>query len=327
MVNLLILTNTDVYEKDMTAFIESISFKKQTQTNITAIPDKNTSPITAAKKDGFAFTTTNFDDGWTSTVQEEWVEVNKGNIKVLIHYPRNETTFPADPEPLTNAVWNILVAPRYRTLKNYKTSYISSYNRPYLGMGYLTDNSSGKQVFVLLFRQGETGWLEIVTPDKNSFIQEFKFDPEAIRWDSETDLLKPLIKMAGYNKFAIAASDFKGSWSSDFTGLQQLYNVYTGNYAGMNMHQSNQTFQFDAGNTYNWKILVVSGMAGNAKFDQAKSAGKFTVLNNWQIHFSKIESSAITYNAFFSCIKGARLLHLLDAKSTGEPIYTVFGKQ
>ena len=326
MVNLLILTNTDAYEKDMTAFIESINLKKQTN-NKPVDSEKNTQPTTVAKKDGFAFTTTNFDDGWNSTVQEDWVEVTKGNLKVLIHFPRNETMFPSDPEPLTNAVWNILVAPRYSTLKNYKTAYISTYNRPYFGMGYLTDKATNKQVFVVLFRQGETGWLEFISPDKNSFIREFKFDPETIQWNSDIDLLKPLTKMAGYNKFAIAASDFTGSWSSDFTGLQQLYNVYTGNYAGMNIHQSNQTFKFGPGNTYNWEILVVSGMAGNAKFDNAKSAGKFTVLNNWQINFSKIESSAVTYNAFFSCIKGARLLHLLDAKSTGEPIYTIYGKK
>ena len=110
-----------------------------------------------------------------------------------------------------------------------------------------------------------------------------------IRWDSETDLLIPLTKMATYNKFAIGATDFNGTWTSDFTGLQHLYNTYTGNYVGMNMHQSSQTFQFGAGNTYNWKLLVVSGTAGNTKYVDVKSSGKFSVLNNWQISFSDIE--------------------------------------
>ncbi len=329
MVNLLVLTNTDIYEKDMTSFIESINFKKQNQSTNTSSSnnDNDPKPASVAKKNGFAFTTSNFDDGWTSTVQEDWVEVTKGNIKVLLHYPRQETMFPADPEPLTNAVWNILVAPKYSDLKNYKTAYISTYNRPYLGMGYLTENSSHKQVFVVLFRQGETGWLEIIAPDKNSFIQQYKFDPETIQWNSETDLLNPLVQMASYNKFAVAASDLKGTWTNDFTGLQHLYNTYTGNYAGMNINQSSQTFQFGAGNTYNWKIIVVNGMAGNAKFAQAKSAGKFTMVSNWQVHFSQIESSAKTYNAYFSCIKGARLLMLLDAQSPGSGMYTAFGKQ
>ncbi len=329
MVNILILTNTDAFEKDITAFLESVSFKKQSIANNKPVikPEKNTTPVPNAKKDGFTFSTTNFDDGWNSTVQEDWVEVTKGNVKVLIHYPKEGTIFPADPEPLTNAAWNILVAPRYSNLKNYKTSYISTYDRPYLGMGYATDNASGKQVFILLFRQGHTGWLEFVAPDKNSFIQQYKFDPEAIQWNSESDLLKPLVAMVNYNKFAIAASDFTGTWTSDFTGVQQLYNVYTGNYAGMNINQSNQTFKFGAGNSYNWEILVVNGMVGNMKYANVKSAGKFSVLNNWQVKFSDIEGKPKTYNAFFSCIKGARLLQLLDAQYPGNGMPTVFGRK
>ena len=329
MVNIIILTNTDVYEKDMTAFLESVSFKKQIpgpkKTPVTT--EKKIVPIVNAKNDGFSFTTSNFDDGWKSIVQEDWVEVTKGNIKVLLHFPKDGTIFPADPEPLTNAAWNILVAPRYNNLRKYKTAYISSYDRPYLGLGYATENSTQKEVFVVLFRQGSTGWLEIIAPDKNSFIQQYKFDPELIKWDSESDLLKPLVQMVNYNKFAVGASDFKGNWSSDFTGVQQLYNVYTGNYAGMNMNQSNETFQFGAGNTYNWKFLAVNGMVGTMKYAQEKSAGKFTVLNNWQVKFSDIEGKPVTYNAFFSCIKGARLLHLLNAQHPGSGIYTIFGKQ
>jgi hypothetical protein len=316
------ITNSDAYSTDIMKFLEEIELNKpETPSNANTIQQQ---PVGV---NGFQFNTTNFDDGWTSTVQVDWVEVVKGNIKVLIHYPREGTIFPADPEPLTNAAWNILVAPRYSSLKNYKTTYITTYNRPYLGMGTATDNASGKEVFIVLYRQGQTGWLEFVTNDKSTFIQQFKFDPETIRWDSETDLLKPMEKMVNYNKFAIAASDFTGTWTSDFTGVQQLYHVYTGNYAGMNIHQSNQEFVFGADNLYNWKLLVVNGMVGNMKYTEVKSSGKFSVPNNWQLHFSKIESGAKTYHAYWSCIKGARLLNLLDAKSPGSGIYDVYGKK
>jgi len=80
--------------------------------------------------------------------------------------------------------------------------------------------------------------------------------------------MNPLSAMKFRNKFAIATADFNGKWTSDFTGVQQLYQVYTGNYAGMNIHQSNQMFQFGAGNTYKWKLMVVSGMVGNTKYQQ-----------------------------------------------------------
>ncbi len=331
MVNAIVLTNTQAYEAATTAFLESISFKKPASASQppmgAAQTGQSSPPQPAARKSGFKFNTSNFDDGWTSTEQEDWVEAVKGQIKVLIHYPKAGTIFPADPEPLTNAAWDILVAPRYSSLKNYKTASITTYSRPYLGMGYATERASGKQVFVLLYRQGNSGWIEFVAPDKNSFIQQFKFDPETIKWDSESDLLKPLVQMVNYNKFAVDESDFNGTWTSDFTGVQQLYSVYTGNYAGMNINQSNEEFVFGAGNSYSWKLLVVSGMVGNTKYANVKSAGKFSVTNNWQIHFSNIETGPRTYNAHWSCIKGARLLHLLDAKSPGSGIYTVFGKK
>jgi hypothetical protein len=133
--------------------------------------------------------------------------------------------------------------------------------------------------------------------------------------------------MVFYNKFAVAASDFKGVWTSDFTGIQQLYNVYTGQSAGMNMHQSNQTFQFGAGNSYSWELVAVNGQVGALKFANVKSAGKFTVLNNWQIQFSNMEGKPKKYDVYFSCIKGARLLKMNDAVSPGSGIYTVFGKK
>lgn len=328
MVNLVIMTNSDTYQKEVTAFLESISLKKQIAVKKTSKPTEittvNPPPVTPVKE-GFAFTSTNFDDGWTSTVQENWVEVKKADIKVLIHYPREGTIFPADPDILTNAAWNILVAPRYSNLKNYKTSYISTYERPYLGMGNAIETSTGKNVFIVFFRQGQTGWIEFVTPDKNAFIRQFKFDPETIKWDSETSLMNPLANMTTYNRFAIAASDFNGKWTSDFTGIQQMYHVYSGQYAGMNINQSNEEFVFKPGNTYNWKLLVINGMAGNAKFAEVKSTGKLTVPNNWQIKFSMIETRARTYHAFWSCIKGARILNLLDADFPGSGIYTKYG--
>lgn len=317
----ILMSNTTAYGKTLDEFVASINLSKP---NETTANNKQTVPTVTASNTAFQFSTTNFDNGWTSTVQEDWVEVKKGNIKVLIHYPKEGTVFPADPEPLVNAAWNILVAPRYSNLRNYRTAYITTYNRPYLGMGYATEKSSGKDVFVLLFRQGE-GWIEFITPDKNTFIQEFKFDPETIKWDSDSDLMNPLANMKGYNKFAVAASDFKGKWTSDFTGVMQMYNVYTGNYAGMNIHQSSMIFDFKDGNAYYWKLLAVNGMVGNLKFDQVESTGTFSVPNNWQLKCSKIEKGPKLYYAFWSCIKGARILNLLDAASPGSGIYTQYG--
>lgn len=69
---------------------------------------------------------------------------------------------------------------------------------------------------------------------------------------------------------------------------------------------------------------MASGVVGNLKFDGAKSNGKFSVPSNWQVYFSEIELKAKTYNAYFSCIKNARILWFEDTSyPTG---YTGYGK-
>ena len=312
MVNILVLTNTEQFQAAIGDFLSSVDLPKvKAAVQPKAKPKaKPTQIAPTARKSSYKFSTTTFDDGWTSVEREDWVEVVKGKIKVLIHYPKKGTIFPADPEPLTNAAWDILVAPRYSDLKDYKTAFITAYNRPHLGMGYAVEKASGKQVFILLFWRGATGWLEFVAPDKNSFIQQFKFDPETIKWDSESDLLSPLIQMATYNKFAVAPSDLKGTWTNKYSGMLQYANIYTGADAGANTHASAENFVFGAGNTYKWDLAVASGMVGNLKFQSVKSSGQFSVPNGWQVKFSKIEGKPRTYNASFAAVKGARILWL-----------------
>ncbi len=118
--------------------------------------------------------------------------------------------------------------------------------------------------------------------------------------------------MLSRNKFAVAPADLTGKWTNNFTGMTQYVNAYTGTSAGADTHASNENFIFGAGNTYKWDLGVASGFVGNIKFQSVKSNGKFSVPNNWQIKFSDIEGKPKTYNAQFSCIKGARILWLND---------------
>jgi hypothetical protein len=134
----------------------------------------------------------------------------------------------------------------------------------------------------------------------------------------------PLANMNGYNRFAVAASDLYGKWTTSFSGMTQYVNVYTGADAGATSFSSAQSFQFSS-NTYHWELSSAGGVVGNLKFQGAKSDGKHSVPNNWQIYFSDLEGKPKTYNAYFSCIKGARMLWLEDTSyAIG---YTGFGKK
>ncbi|MBE2230315.1 MAG: hypothetical protein IAE96_06725 [Chitinophagaceae bacterium] len=296
---------------------------------------------------GYKFTSTKFDDGWTSSIQEDWVEVEKGRIRVLIHYPREGTIFPADPDVLSRAAWNILVAPRYSHLSNFKTSYVQDYNRPYFATGSLTENSSGKPVFVVLFRRSG-GWIEVVSPDKATFTTEFGFDPESIHhgyiseffasWlvvnsagqkvQADAVIFDKLDRMVNYNKFAVAAADLDntGKWNSGFSSNTFYTNYYTGASAGMSTYSSSVWFEFKAGQQYHWGVVMANSYGGTTSAVQAKSDGTFKSLNDWQLRFSDIEGKPKTYDAYFSAIKGGRVLWMNDAEYPGSGIYTGYSR-
>ena len=262
-------------------------------------------------RNGFAFTTSNFDDGWVATVQEDWVQVVKGNTRVLIHYPNKQADeyTPDLMEGLKNA-WNILVAPKYSSASNFEFKPIHSWESIEFAEADAVEKTTGKVVHVVLFKKNFSGgngkYLEFITANKKSFEQEFgPYHASSSGWEK-------MENMAGYNKFAVAATDLRGKWTNKFTGTTQYVNAVTGFDAGMTSHASVEKFQLGPGNDYKWEITVASGVVGNLKFQNAKSNGKFSMSGNWKVNFSDIEGKSRTYNAYFSCIKGLRILWLDD---------------
>ena len=249
MVNAMILTNTQAYEQEITAFLESFSFKKPAAE---VSPVKSAAPgKPSAAANGYGYATTNFDDGWTSTVQEDWVQVTKGNVKVLLHYPPDKIKAAnTDVDVMCAAAWNVLVKPRYSNIENYQiTPATLDQFKSYFAQANLTDNATGKKVFVALFKKGNSGWIEIIAADKNSFIQSFGVDISKIDYYADSIIWEPLLKLPNYNKFAVAASDLAGKWTNKFSGMTQYVNAYTGLDAGMDTHSSKENFEFGAGQT------------------------------------------------------------------------------
>ena len=329
--SIVILTNTGDYQAVIEKFIESVDLKKvEVSSPVNSQPAKeeikNQAPKPTAIVSSFAFTTTNFDNGWTSTVQEDWVHVVKGELEVLLHYPTSRIDVSSmDYKTISNNAWNTLVAPRYSNLNNFVLlSGTSDYEKPHFISADVTDNATGKKVYVALFKKGNSGWIEFITSDKNSFVRAFGLDISKVDYyNTESTAWDPLRKMADYNKFAVGAADLEGKWTNNFAGMTQYVNIYTGADAGASSHSSTESFHF-TGNTYHWELVSASGMVGNLKVQGTKSDGKHSLPNNWQIHFSDLEKKPKTYNAFFSCVKGARILWLEDVTYPG---YTGYGKK
>ena len=275
---------------------------RQTSVNRNSQPQAQTSG-------GYKFSTTNFDDGWVSTEQQNWVSVTKGNTKVLIHYPNKA----ADKhnfvllDGLKNA-WDILVAPRYSSASNMMFRPLTGWQSIEFAEAEMVEKATGKAVYVVLFNMnysnGSGRYLEFIMPSKAAFEQEFgAYTGKTYGWEK-------MEQMLNYNKFGVAPSDLKGTWTNKFSGMIRYANIYTGADAGADTHASAEEFVFGAGNTYKWDLGVASGMVGNIKFQSAKANGKFSVPSNWQVKFSSIAGRPRTYNAFFAAVKGARILWL-----------------
>lgn len=342
-ISIVFLMNNDTYLKDLENFMAGFTLKGEDSGNKVmskSIPAPKTNtpatqpnapgkPTTSAAGSGAptsvkaAFTTTNFDNGWTSVAKEDWVEVSKGGAKVLLHYPTDKIDMSSmDYRVIGQNAWNTLVAPRYSSIADFfQLSNNLSYEPGYFLSATLTENASNRRVFVALFRKGSGDWIEFICPDRDSFIKLFGVDSN--KMDVYYTEWKTLNDMSGYNRFAVGASDLTGKWTTSFSGLQQYYNVYTGASAGATSYASSQFFEFTGGNAYRWEISVASGPVGNAKFQNVKSAGVFRNVNNWQVHFSEMEGKPKTYDAYFSFIKGARILWLSDVTY---PSYTGFFK-
>ena len=323
-VSIVAATNYTDYLTNVQQLVASIKLNKSDSQIISALTPSET-PKSSTNKNGFSFSSSNFDDGWTAIEKPDWVEVNKGEIKVLIHYANAVTnTYIPNRDVATTTAWNNLVAPRYSNLKNYFVFNNSlDPEAPYFVSGNATENSTGKTVYVVLFKRGKTNCIEFICPDKNSFINYFGVDQSKLEFYTTFEYWEPLKRMSSYNKFAVANADFKGKWTNDFTGIQQYVNVYTGFDAGMSTYQSRENFQFSTGNLYKWDLTVASGMVGNIKGKTTKANGKFSIASLWQIRFSDISGKPALYDAYFSCVKGGRVLWL---SNTQYPGYTAFGK-
>lgn len=264
----------------------------------------------------YKYSVTTWDNGWTSTIKTDWVEVVNGNIKVLLHYPQTATSIGGDPQPIMNNAWDILVAPRYSNLTGYAVVSPSlDYERAYLGSGTVKDNTSGQTVFVALFKKGSSGWIEFITPDRNTFKTQFGFDPATIDWSTNSEVWNPLRAMANYNRFAVDAGDIKstGKWSNNFGANTFYYSMYTGLSTGMSTYNSTEEFTFMSGNTYHWEILATNSAGGSTNFAQAKSNGTYSLPDNWNISFSNIEGTQRNYQVWYAAIKGGRILFINGA--------------
>lgn len=303
------------------AFMGSISpdLKKYTQKAMqpASQPNRETAVNNSQPVSGsFQFTRTNFDDGWVSEPRASWVEAKKGNLTVLVHYPDKQADeYYPDARKSLSVGWDLLVAPRYSNAVNMSIKEGSVWDlRPDYLESELTENATGKHVYVVLYRvqnyNGKAPLVEITAPNKAAFEKEFG-NYETNKTNKSWDKLD---RLRNLNKFAIGPNDLKGTYTSDFGAAVNYVYVATGLSAGMDTYSSAESFSFSENGQYEWNISIASGMVGNIQFKTGKSAGVATLPDNWHINFSNVSGNPHSHEAHFTCIRNGLRILWLDGK-------------
>lgn len=285
----------------------AVAVSEEAAPPITSVKNTEVKPVTG----GFTFTSTNFDDGWVSTIEEDKVVVSKGAVKVYIYYP-----LAWDDQSRAKGrdyFWDEKLPASFRLLsKQYRDGgeYISSLKPPYVE-GRAVEISSGRTVFIALYTGSGSGSMYptlAVAPDEASIRTHF---PKA-----EDKYSSDLAAMRTYNKFAVALPDIRGYWvGGDATALN-YYHAYTGNYMGMDAAVTSDEFRFNQDGSYTSEHKGATGMVGSMKTFQQKYKGSVKV-SNWEITMDhRWQGNTYSYYAYFEVVSGGRVLHLQDKKAS-----------
>ncbi len=316
-ISLVFLTNSEKYQADLEAIGNSIQFKKaplnQTTTN-TLPANNNTQPATGST---YTFIKSNFDDGWVSTVQNDYVLVEKNNNSVYLNFPvpYNASQFSGTGIRDAEFYWDNYVTKLFTTKSKQYNDGVSMVLKPPYMEGYATDKRTGKSCFIgmyLLIMPNAASVVIGTAPDEKAFRNLFPKANDPFGSD--------LADMTRYNKFAIAASDVIGKWQNGNTSTAQWYYVSPSgyeNYAGMTLAATSATFDFKSNGTYSSIHNGATGAVGNMSTFQQEYKGNYTV-TNWNITATnRWQGKTEKFDASFMAIRGGRILKLNNGPGQG----------
>jgi hypothetical protein len=257
---------------------------------------------------GFKFTATNFNDGWIATQTNDYVKISKDKIVARIYYPV-EMTEQMRP-PVIEAryyFWNLLVVPQFTVINLWEWKEQGSFYQSDYLYAEAIEKSTGTNCYIGLnisFSSGGATPVLVIAPDKQTYESQFS-KPESI------------LKMLGYNKFAVALSDLTGAWVGGDNSVASYYNSVTGNFAGMNFISMSDQFTFSANGDYTSKHSGASGMIGSTTTYNQEYKGKATV-SDWEIVLpNRWDGKTDTFEAWFEGVHGGRMLKLVNKQYTG----------
>lgn len=312
-INILSTTNSQDFADDIETFLGAIDIKKPSAPPpANNAGDNNTSTSSAE----FTFHTTNFDNGWTSSIKEDWVEVSKGDVTVYLWYalPYNASDYSGTGVQARLFYWENYVS-RYFTIETTKydnMGFLSDISQD-LVEGWATNKQTGQRKYMamrLFISTNAASIIIVAAPDEQSLLKSF---PNYTK--KYTDDIGP---MSYYNRFAIGTNDITGTWIDGGTSAAYMYYTgATGTYGAMAVASTDSKFNFYKAGSYDCVEKSTMGHVGALSSYKAEYKGKCTV-TNWGITLTnRFQGKTDNYNAWFEVVRGGRVLCLQDQQYSG----------
>lgn len=310
--NAVIAMNSEKYQAALQTFLESVKMAVPNAALPTVKPPTPTTApptappsATASTKNGAGSTTTTFNDGWTSTIEEDWVRTTRPGHTVYLHY--GVALDDESRRDITGSMWRKLVAPRYSNMKNVNLAVYSELKFPFYEATAEATDRNGAAVYIVMrvsVGGGIARTIEVVSSSPTAFAKQF---PDR----------QNVLEIMGANRFSVG-KEIAGVWSS-FTGASvDMYYVATGGYAGMNAAAISDTFHFNEGGSYTSEHKGAYGRVGSQTVFQEKYKGTWSVTSPWEITVNRTDRKIVTvYNAYYEAVRGGRLLRLTDKQYSG----------
>lgn len=302
--SLVLMTNSDAYVADLEKIAGSLEYSKIAEGEV----ETESTPSTIS--DNYTFTTSNFDDGWKSTIYSDYVLVEKNNNSVYLNFsvPYNASQFSGTGIRDAAYYWDNYVTRQFTVkTKQFNDGSSMALKPPYME-GYATDKRTGKSCFIgmyLVIIPNAANVIVGAAPDEAAFRRLFPKANDPFGSD--------LAAMTRYNKFTVAAKDIVGKWQNGNTETAHWY--YTSpsgyeSYAGMTLAATSATFQFNSNGTYTSIHNGATGSVGNMNTFQQEYKGTYTV-SNWVISATnRYGGKNDKFDASFMAIRGGRILQL-----------------
>jgi hypothetical protein len=301
--SILVILNDQSYMPAIEKFLDAVKFAKPPAAGAESPPP----PAAASGASGISVSTTNFDDGWTAAVHDDGVLVSKGNVKVMLFYAI-EFTDEIRAQDTADYFWRTVVVPRYNIQSAVKLEppIPDPLERLYYIEGQGNEKQTRAPYFIAMRVVAQSGFAKVIVataPNKQAYQGQIA-NPDVLR------------NMLSRNYFAITRQDLVGYWKGGSGGAQQLYNVYTGANAGMNMVSASNEFTFSGNGTYQCRMAGASGQVGAIKTYDQKYNGSFSA-TNWEATLTNFAGKNTVFLAYFEAVKGGRILHFTQKEATG----------